>query len=408
MTAKTIRLTMAQALVKYLCNQFTEIDGERVQLFAGVFGIFGHGNVTCFAEALEAAQDTLPTWRGQNEQSMALAAIAFAKAKRRRQLMIATSSVGPGATNMVTAAGVAHANRLPVLLISGDTSLRGAAGKYRIRSRLALDEAALDLDESLARAKPQRAAAPQADRPTGEDPLELLDLKIRAATPAKVVGLGLDSEWHGEMAILKQDGEWSYTGGFKPRRGTYTVFTRPFKIESGEIRLSGTGSVMPVLDIKSEYSRGEVTVMARLYGEATDLDLEFTSIPSMPQDEMLSWVLFGNDSSALTPLQGLKLAQVAAELIGGPSNLGKRNKITERLNVDRVELREMSNQESSTSLVVGKQLSERVYMEFIHEVGGQETNNIYVEYELTPHFTVDTTIGSRANHGIGANLKFDY
>ena len=90
-------------------------------LFAGVFGIFGHGNVTCLAEALEAVQDQLPTWRGQNEQSMALAAIGYAKAKRRQQLMIATSSVGPGATNMVTAAGVAHSNRLPVLLLSGDT-----------------------------------------------------------------------------------------------------------------------------------------------------------------------------------------------------------------------------------------------------------------------------------------------
>ena len=66
-------------------------------------------------------QDRLPTWRGQNEQSMALAAIGFAKAKRRRQIMIATSSIGPGALNMVTAAGTAHANRLPVLLISGDT-----------------------------------------------------------------------------------------------------------------------------------------------------------------------------------------------------------------------------------------------------------------------------------------------
>ena len=90
-------------------------------LCAGCFGIFGHGNVTCLSEALEQVQETLPTWRGQNEQSMALAAIAFAKAKRRRQIMVATSSVGPGATNMVTAAGVAHANRLPVLLISGDT-----------------------------------------------------------------------------------------------------------------------------------------------------------------------------------------------------------------------------------------------------------------------------------------------
>ena len=116
-----VRLTMAQAIVRYLVNQYTEIDGVRVPLFAGAFGIFGHGNVTCLAEALERVQDQLPTWRGQNEQSMALAAIAFAKAKKRRQIMIATSSVGPGATNMVTAAAVAHANRLPVLLLCGDT-----------------------------------------------------------------------------------------------------------------------------------------------------------------------------------------------------------------------------------------------------------------------------------------------
>src|ERR671918_2052603 len=121
MTRPPVRLTMAQALVRYLCNQVTEIDGERVPLFAGVFAIFGHGNVTCLSEALESVQDTLPTWRGQNEQSMALAAIGFAKAKRRRQIMVAASSIGPGATNMVTAAGLAHANRLPVLLLSGDT-----------------------------------------------------------------------------------------------------------------------------------------------------------------------------------------------------------------------------------------------------------------------------------------------
>ena len=121
MERSTIRLTMAQALVRWLTVQFTEIDGQRVPLFAGVFGIFGHGNVTCLSEALEAVQDQLPTWRGQNEQSMALAAIGFAKAKRRRQIMIATSSIGPGALNMVTAAGTAHANRLPVLLIAGDT-----------------------------------------------------------------------------------------------------------------------------------------------------------------------------------------------------------------------------------------------------------------------------------------------
>jgi 3D-(3,5/4)-trihydroxycyclohexane-1,2-dione acylhydrolase (decyclizing) len=121
MTRTTVRLTMAQAVVRWLTQQFTEIEGVRVPLFTGVFGIFGHGNVTCLSEALEAVKDVLPTWRGQNEQSMALAAIGFAKAVRRRQIMVATSSVGPGAMNMVTAAGVAHTNRLPVLLLAGDT-----------------------------------------------------------------------------------------------------------------------------------------------------------------------------------------------------------------------------------------------------------------------------------------------
>ena len=96
MSTGTTRLTMSQALVRWLTVQMTEIDGQRVPLFAGVFGIFGHSNVTCVSEALAAVQDRLPTWRGQNEQSMAWAAIGFAKAKRQRQVMITTSSIGPG------------------------------------------------------------------------------------------------------------------------------------------------------------------------------------------------------------------------------------------------------------------------------------------------------------------------
>jgi 3D-(3,5/4)-trihydroxycyclohexane-1,2-dione acylhydrolase (decyclizing) len=118
---ETIRLTTGQAIVRWLVNQHTVIDGVEVPIFAGVFGIFGHGNVTCLAEALEQVQDVLPTWRGHNEQAMALSAVAFAKAKRRRQIMVATSSIGPGCTNMVTAAAAAHANRLPVLFLCGDT-----------------------------------------------------------------------------------------------------------------------------------------------------------------------------------------------------------------------------------------------------------------------------------------------
>jgi 3D-(3,5/4)-trihydroxycyclohexane-1,2-dione acylhydrolase (decyclizing) len=121
MAQKTIRLTMAQALVRWLTAQYINDEGVEKPIFAGAFAIFGHGNVTCLGEALEAAGNALPTWRGQNEQSMALAAVAFAKARRRRQIMIAASSIGPGATNMITAAAAAHTTRMPVLFLAADT-----------------------------------------------------------------------------------------------------------------------------------------------------------------------------------------------------------------------------------------------------------------------------------------------
>ena len=116
----TVRLTMAQALVRYLMAQTTEVDGAEVPLFAGVFAIFGHGNVAGIGEALAAVRDGLPTYRAHNEQAMGHTAVAFAKAMNRRRMMACTTSIGPGATNLVTAAAVAHLNRLPVLILPGD------------------------------------------------------------------------------------------------------------------------------------------------------------------------------------------------------------------------------------------------------------------------------------------------
>ncbi len=113
----TIRLTAAQAMVRWLAAQQAE---PGVPFFAGCWAIFGHGNVAGLGEALAVAGDSLPTYRGHNEQGMAHAAIAYAKASRRRRAMAVTTSIGPGATNLVTAAALAHVNRLPVLLIPGD------------------------------------------------------------------------------------------------------------------------------------------------------------------------------------------------------------------------------------------------------------------------------------------------
>jgi len=118
---KKIKLTCAHAIVKYLIAQKILVDGKKEQLFAGAFGIFGHGNVACLGQALEENKVKLPTYRGHHEQNMALTGIAYARAKRRKQIFVATSSTGPGSTNMVTAAAVAMSNRIPILFLPGDT-----------------------------------------------------------------------------------------------------------------------------------------------------------------------------------------------------------------------------------------------------------------------------------------------
>ncbi len=123
MSDDTIRLTTAQAIIRYLNAQFIEIGGNRHRLCGGGFGIFGHGNVTCLGEALYDHRDTLPLYRGQNEQSMGFAAAAYAKYHLRRKFMFCTASAGPGTANLLTASALAHANRLPMLMLCGDTYL---------------------------------------------------------------------------------------------------------------------------------------------------------------------------------------------------------------------------------------------------------------------------------------------
>jgi 3D-(3,5/4)-trihydroxycyclohexane-1,2-dione acylhydrolase (decyclizing) len=114
-------MTMAQAVVRFLANQYVSRDGQEQRLFAGMWGIFGHGNVTGLGQALEEVGEDLPYYRPQNEQAMVHTSIAYAKMKNRLQTFACTSSVGPGATNMITGAATATVNRLPVLLLPGDT-----------------------------------------------------------------------------------------------------------------------------------------------------------------------------------------------------------------------------------------------------------------------------------------------
>ena len=120
---ETVRRTTAQAIIEWMRHQWIEIDGTETRVFGGGFGIFGHGNVPCLGEALAGVQDELPLYRGQNEQGMGFAAAAYAKYHLRRRIMFCTASAGPGTANLLTASALAHANRLPMLMLCGDTFL---------------------------------------------------------------------------------------------------------------------------------------------------------------------------------------------------------------------------------------------------------------------------------------------
>ncbi|MEP2530697.1 3D-(3,5/4)-trihydroxycyclohexane-1,2-dione acylhydrolase (decyclizing) [Shimia sp.] len=121
MTGETIRLTLGQAIVKFMINQYVEVDGIETRFFAGLWGIFGHGNIGGVAQASQQYADDMPYYLGRNEQSMVHTAVGFSKMKNRTQCMAVLSSIGPGATNMVTAAATATINRVPVLIMAGDT-----------------------------------------------------------------------------------------------------------------------------------------------------------------------------------------------------------------------------------------------------------------------------------------------
>src|SRR6266702_443441 len=141
MTDQTVRLTAAQALVTYLSRQYSVADGQRRRLIPATLGIFGHGNVAGLGQALDQLSDVMPFIQGRNEQALVHAATAFAKHSRRHATLAVTSSIGPGALNMVTGAALATVNRLPVLRphhparAAAHRAARGHAGAHRSGGR---------------------------------------------------------------------------------------------------------------------------------------------------------------------------------------------------------------------------------------------------------------------------------
>src|SRR3712207_5787400 len=274
-----VRLTMAQALVRFLANQYVERDGVENRFFAGCLGIFGHGNVAGVGQALLEYEDDLTYYQSRNEQAMVHTAAAYARQKNRLQAFACTSSIGPGATNMVTGAALATINRLPVLLLPGDVF--ASRGPDPVLQQL---EAPHDGDLSVNDCfRPVSRYFDRVNRPEQISPAALAAMRV-LTNPAETgaVTLALPQDVQAEA--------YDYPNAFFERR-VWRV-GRPLPGESGLARAADLirGSRRPMIVSGGGTIYSEATESLRHFAERTGIPVGETQAGkgSMPYDHPLA------------------------------------------------------------------------------------------------------------------------
>lgn len=254
-----------------------------------------------------------------------------------------------------------------------------------------------------------KPASKEEKEEAGSPPVAVqLGLKVGLVRPVYVRGRGLDSEWRGELDIQGTGQTPLLTGRLHVTRGRFDFLDRSFSLTQGTVTFHGSSPPTPYLDFTAESKAKDITAILKISGPASTPQIEITSDPPLPKEEVLARILFGRGTDKFTPVQALKLAQALRTLSGDESLpmldvLGGTRKL---LGLDRLELR-ASEGESQTGVGLGKYLTEDIYVDVQKDLGGAG-GKISLEVELTPSLTIESQVGSNAETGIGVNWKRDY
>ncbi|MGF1611020.1 MAG: translocation/assembly module TamB domain-containing protein [Kiloniellales bacterium] len=233
-----------------------------------------------------------------------------------------------------------------------------------------------------------------------------LDLVIDMPGRIFVRGQGLDSEWGGNLKITGTADAPIINGELSVVRGQLTVIGRTFQLDKGVVSFTGGEEINPLLDVAARYEGSDLTVTALVTGSAQDPQFELTSQPSLPQDEILSRVLFGKSSAQLTAFEAVQLAQVAADLTGkGGQGAGLLDRARTVMGVDV--LRVEADESGAPTVAAGRYLTEKVYVG-VRQGAAASSGSVGVEVELTPHISVKSDVGQTGESDIGINFKWDY
>lgn len=308
--------------------------------------------------------------------------------------------------------------------VSGDLALAGTPAQWRLGGRLQVDRADLQIPERL----PGRVVdlpvtfvsgghvVPEELNPAARTPPAKpveIDLDVAVDAPARVFvrGRGLDSEWRGSLKIGGTASEPQVTGTLSVVRGTLDLLSKSFKLTRGTLTFTGTNVDDPDLDFIAETSATNLTAQVHVTGTVKQPKIELTSSPPYPQDEVLAQVLFGKGSGQLSPFEALQLAQAAASLAGADNGPDITNFLRSATGLDVLRLEQGATTSGGAAggatLKVGKYVADNVFVSVNQGLSAEDTN-VGVEIELTPHISVETSVGNALGPKIGVNYKIDY
>jgi translocation and assembly module TamB len=302
---------------------------------------------------------------------------------------------------------------LGAAVVSGDASVEGGAAAAAVGARLRIDEADIRIPNAGGATVPpqldvvEKGAAADVAPGAGPDPYPVrLDVVVDAPGRLFVRGRGLESEWGGEVRATGTVQEPVVTGEIRYRRGSLELLGKRFDIRRGVVTFAGGSPPVPVLDLEAAVAADDAQALVRLRGPATDPDLELSSEPRLPQDEILARVLFGRTKDRITPVQGLRLAAAVRELQGSGGLGDVVDGLRRAAGLDTLDLQSGATAaESSAS--VGKYVNDRVFLQLQRGVQ-PGTGKARVEVELTPNLSVGTDVTERSQTGVDLQWRYDY
>ncbi len=298
--------------------------------------------------------------------------------------------------------------------VSGVVGIEGTLSSLRATGKLKLDEALVQL-QNLRPTPPEALGGTATVRPmetvAGKANTNVvLSLAVDIPGTLYVRGRTLDSVWAGNMKFDYAGGGSGLSGYLEPRRGTLLLLKRPFKLSEGRIDFNKEWPPDPSLRLTATYSRPDLQAKVNIVGKTGNPEITLTSEPALPEDEILSRILFGKDMSTVTPLQAISLASEASKLkkIGGGT--GVMGDVQEAVGIDRVEFREAGEGSGAPEVAAGKYLGDRSYVEMRRTTATAQPGKaqIYMEHELRPNIVLEAESGVEMRSGIGMFWKLDY